>query len=64
MIVDSGVLLSGKHSRGRSSRKLTEWMGSVHNITDRYVLTEGLTDCTDLFAPLYWFFSWLRNRSV
>ncbi|HNU74275.1 MAG TPA: hypothetical protein PKM95_05470 [Deltaproteobacteria bacterium] len=54
VIVDSGVLLFKEMiQEAGSSRKLTEWMGSVHNITDRYVLTEGLTDCTDLFAPLY-----------
>ena len=35
------------------NHKLQEWMGSVHNVTDKYVRTGGRTDCVDLFAPLY-----------
>ncbi len=53
-IVESGILLFKELTHEASNnRKLLEWMGSVHNVTDKYVLTEGQTDCVDLFAPLY-----------
>lgn len=54
MIVESGIILFKELIHGASDNsKLQEWMSSVHNVTDRYVLTEGQTDCADLFAPLY-----------
>jgi hypothetical protein len=53
-IVESGILLFKELVHEASdNHKLHEWMSSVHNVTDRYVLTEGQTDCVDLFAPLY-----------
>lgn len=54
VIVDSGIVMFREIAHAaRGNRKLEEWIGSVHNVTNRYVLTEGQTDCTDLFAPLY-----------
>jgi len=53
-IIDSGIRLFREIvSTAKDNRRLEEWMSSVHNVTDRYILTEGKTDCAELFAPLY-----------
>ena len=54
VIMDSGILMFKEMlNAAQGNHRLEEWMGSVHNVTQRYVLTEGYTDCADLFAPLY-----------
>ncbi len=54
LIVDSGILLFREMAHAaKGNPKMEEWMSSVHNVTNKYVLTEGATDNTDLFAPLY-----------
>ncbi|HPD21028.1 MAG: hypothetical protein ACOX3E_04545 [Desulfomonilia bacterium] len=53
-IVESGMFLFKELiNEAPGNHKLQEWMGSVHNVTDKYVRTGGRTDCVDLFAPLY-----------
>lgn len=53
-IVDAGVLMFKDMIGAAGDKpKLLEWMGSVSNVVDRYVLTEGQTDCVELFSPLY-----------
>lgn len=53
-IVDSGVLLFREIAlAAKGIRKMEEWISSVHNVTSKYVMTEGETDNSDLFAPLY-----------
>lgn len=53
-IIDSGILLFREIvSLAKDNRRLEEWMGSIHNVTDKYIHTEGTTDCVELFAPLY-----------
>lgn len=53
-IMDSGIgLFRELACMTRDNPKLEEWVNSVHNVTNRYVLTEGETDCVELFAPLY-----------
>lgn len=54
LIMDSGIILFKDLIRqAKSIQKLEEWLTSINNVTDRYVLTLGVTDCVDLFAPLY-----------
>jgi len=53
-IVDMGILLFKDLIGAAGDKpKLHEWMGSVSNVVDKYVLTEGQTDCVELFSPLY-----------
>jgi hypothetical protein len=53
-IVDSGILLFREIANAaKDIPKMEEWMSSVNNVTNKYVLTEGVTDNTELFAPLY-----------
>ncbi len=53
-ILDEGVLLLQEITRqARSSRKLEEWMTSIHSVTNKYVSTLGETEYIELFAPLY-----------
>jgi hypothetical protein len=53
-IVDSGVMLFREMAHmAREYRRMEEWMASVHNVAERFVLTEGTSDCVELIAPLY-----------
>ncbi|HNY64860.1 MAG TPA: hypothetical protein PKM41_05440 [Deltaproteobacteria bacterium] len=53
-IVDSGIsLFRDMADAARQNRRLEEWLTSVHNVTERYVLTEARSDCVELIAPLY-----------
>jgi hypothetical protein len=53
-IVDSGITLFREMAEiALGNRRLAEWMDSVHNVAQRYVLTEGSSDCVELIAPLY-----------
>jgi hypothetical protein len=53
-IVESGILLFREMvGLARENRRMEEWLTSVHNVTERYVLTEGRSDCVELIAPLY-----------
>jgi hypothetical protein len=53
-IIDSGIRLFREIvSMAHDNQRLEEWMSSAHNVTDKYILTEGKTDCVELFAPLY-----------
>lgn len=53
-IVDSGIALFREmtHEAG-GGRRMEEWLASVHNVTERYVLTQGTSDSALLIAPLY-----------
>lgn len=54
IIIDSGILLFREIiSITEANQRLEEWMNSINNVTDKYILTEGKTDCVELFAPLY-----------
>ncbi len=54
LILESGILLFKDLSRlAEKIHKLGEWLVSIHNVTNKYVLSSGTTDCVDLFAPLY-----------
>lgn len=53
-IVDSGIMLFREMvHEARGSRRMEEWLGSVHSVTQRYILTRGTSDCALLIAPLY-----------
>lgn len=54
LIIDSGILLFKDLAlQAKGIHKLKEWLTSINNVTNRYVLTLGDTDCVELFAPLY-----------
>ena len=53
-IISSGIRLFREIiSTAKDNQRLEEWMSSIHNVTDKYIFTEGKTDCAMLFAPLY-----------
>jgi hypothetical protein len=53
-IVDAGVALFREMANAaRENKRMEEWLTSVHNVTERYVRTEGRSDCVELIAPLY-----------
>jgi hypothetical protein len=53
-IADSGIMLFREMAHmAREYRRMEEWMTSVHNVAERFVLTEGTSDCVELIAPLY-----------
>ena len=53
-IIDEGMCLFQDIIRiGRTSRKMEEWMTSLHNVTNKYIDTQGDTEYVELFAPLY-----------
>ena len=53
-ILDEGILLLQEITRqARDSKKLEEWMTSIHSVTNKYVSTLGDTEYIELFAPLY-----------
>lgn len=54
IIMESGIFMFKEMVQTAGNNlKMAEWLSSIHNVTNRYVQTEGTTDCTDLFAPLY-----------
>jgi hypothetical protein len=53
-IIDSGIALFRELALvAKGNRRLGEWLTSVHDVTERYVLTRGQSDCVELIAPLY-----------
>lgn len=53
-IIDGGILLFQELvDSARNTAKFTEWMTSVHSVTEKYIMSKGDTEYVELFAPLY-----------
>jgi hypothetical protein len=53
-IIGSGIGLFREMAQAaKENRRMEEWLTSVHDVTERFVLTEGRSDCIELIAPLY-----------